>query len=136
MLPQKLAKIYLKIIQNKWIQEFLKFTKEVIEKLLENGKLNESEELPSWEELLKKLKQLERTRFAYWHDSSSLNNRSHLLVPLNVMCDTTCFVTDDEYYLRYKRQINVQTAVGKPHLFILVCCPSNYQQFLYSEETI
>ena len=45
-------------------QEFLKFTKEeVTEKLLEIGELNESEELLSFKELLKKLKQLERTRY-------------------------------------------------------------------------
>ena len=86
-------------------QEFSKFTKEeVIEKLLEIGELNKSEELLSLEELLKKLKQLERTRyFSCWHDSSSLNNHSHLLVTINVMYDTACFLTDDEYYLKYKR---------------------------------
>ena len=82
---------------------------------MEKGRLNESEELLSLEELLKKLKQLERTRyFACWHDSSSLNNRSHLLVTVNViMYHTPCFLTDDEYYLKYKRRINVQTAVEK-----------------------
>ena len=45
-------------------QEFSKFTKEeVTEKLLEIGELNESEELLSFKELLKKLKQVERTRY-------------------------------------------------------------------------
>ena len=110
-------------------QNFSKFTKEeAIEKLLENGELDESEELLSLEELLKKLKQLEHTRyFACWHDSSSLNNHSHLLVTINVMYDTACFLTDDEYYLKYKRRIKVQSAVEKPYLYILVRCPSNNQ---------
>ena len=86
-------------------QEFSKFTKEkVIEKLLEIGELNESEELLSLEQLLKKLKQLERTQyFACWHDSSSLNNHSHLLVTINIMHDTACFLTDDQYYVKCKR---------------------------------
>ena len=77
-------------------QEFSKFTKEeVIEKLLDDGELDESEKLLSLKKLLKKLKQLERTRyFACWHDSSSLNNHSHLLVTINVMYDTACFLTD------------------------------------------
>ena len=45
-------------------QEFSKFTKEkLIEKLLGNGELKESEELLSLEKLLKKLKQLACTRY-------------------------------------------------------------------------
>ena len=86
-------------------QEFSKFTKEeVTEKLQENGELNESEELLSLEELSEKLKQLKRTRyFTCWHDSSSLNNHRHLLITITVMYDTACFLTDDEYYLKYKR---------------------------------
>ena len=99
-------------------QEFSKFTKEkLIEKLLENGELNETEELLSLEELLKKLKQLACTRyFAYWH-VCLLNNHSHLLVTINVMYDAARFLMDDEYYLKYKRLINVQAAVEKPYLY-------------------
>ena len=82
-------------------QEFSKFTKEqVIEKLLEIGELNESEELLRLKELLKKLKQLERTRYsACCRDSSSFNNHSHLLVTKKAMYDTACFLKDDKYYL-------------------------------------
>ena len=117
-------------------QEFSKFTKEeVIEKLLETGELNESEELLSLKELSKKLKQLERTRYsACCHDNSSFNNPSHLLVTKKAMYDTACFLTHNKYYLEYKRQINAQTGVEKLHLYILACCPSNNQQIFYSEE--
>ena len=67
------------------------------------GELNESEELLSLDELLKELKQLEHTRyFLCWHDTSSLNNHSHLIVTINVMCDTACFLRNDEYYLKQK----------------------------------
>ena len=52
------------------------------------------------------------------------------------MYDTACFLTDDEYYLKYKRRINFQVAVEKPYLYILARCPSNDQQILYSEERI
>ena len=117
-------------------QEFSKFTKEeVIEKLLQTAELNESEELLSLKELLKKLKQLERTRYsACCHDNSSFNNHSHLLFTKKAMYDTACFLTHDKYYLEYNRQINVQTGVEKLDLYILACCPSNNQQILYSEE--
>ena len=52
------------------------------------------------------------------------------------MYDTACFLTDDEYYLKYKRRINFQVAVEKPYLYILARCPSNDLQILYSEERI
>ena len=48
----------------------------------------------------------------------------------------SCFLTDDQYCLKYKRQINIQAAVEKPYLYILACCPSNDQHILYSEERI
>ena len=117
-------------------QEFSKFTKEeVIEKLLEIGELNQSEELLNLKKLSKKLKQLERTRyFACCHDSSSSNNHRHLLTTIKSMYDAAWLFTDDKYYLKYKRQVNVQTGVEKPHFYILACCPSNNQQILYSEE--
>ena len=67
--------------------EFSKFSNsKVKEKLLQYGEFNECEKLLTSEELLNKLKRLERTRyFACWHDGSSLNHHSHLLVTINIM---------------------------------------------------
>ena len=52
------------------------------------------------------------------------------------MYDAACFLTDGEYYLKYKRQINIQAAAEKSYLCILARCPSNDLQILYSEERI
>ena len=79
-------------------QVFSKFNKEeVIENLMQIGQLNENEKHLSLAELLKKLRQFERTRyFACWNESSSLNNHSHFLVTKNVMYDKASFLTNDK----------------------------------------
>ena len=65
-----------------------------------------------------------------------MNNHSHLLVTINITYDAACFLTDGEYYLKHKGQINIRAAVEKSYLCILVRCPSNDLQILYSEERV
>ena len=52
------------------------------------------------------------------------------------MYDTACFLTDDKFYLKYKKWIIVQGAVEKPYLYILARSPSNDQQILCSKKII
>ena len=80
---------------------------------------------------------MERTRyFTFWHDGSTIGNHSHLLITVNVLYDPASFLSDDEYCLKYKKNINVQATIEEPQLYLLARCPSNDQQILYSEERI
>ena len=107
---------------------------EVQQKLTNLGEFSDNSE--TLEELLIKLKKMERTRyFAFWHDGSTIGNHSHLLITVNVLYDPASFLSDEEYYLKYKN-INVQATIEEPQLYLLARCPSNEQQILYSEERI
>ena len=46
------------------------------------------------------------------------------------------FLSDEEYYLKHKKNINVQATIEEPQLYLLERCPSNDQQILYSEERV
>ena len=83
------------------------------------------------------VKKIERTRYLVcWHDGSSMGNHSRLLVTVNVLYDTASFLSDNEYYLKHKKKINVQASVKEPNMYILARCPSTDQQLLYSNERI
>ena len=48
--------------------------------------------------LSSELKQLQRTcHLALWHDGSTLSNHSHLLMMVNVLCDSAIFYRSEEY---------------------------------------
>ena len=80
---------------------------------------------------------MDRTRyFVFWHDGSTIGNHRHLLITGNVLYDPASFLSDEEYYLKYKKNINIQATTEKPQLYLLARCPSNDQQILYSEERV
>ena len=80
---------------------------------------------------------MERTRcFAFWYDGSTIGNHSHLLITVNVLYDPASFLSDEEYYLKYKKNINIQATTEKSQLYLLARCPSNDQQILYSEDRV
>ena len=80
---------------------------------------------------------MKRTRyFAFWDDGSTTGNHSHLLITVNVLYDPASFLSDEEYYLKYKKNINIQATTEKSQLYLLARCPSNDQQILYSEERV
>ena len=58
---------------------------------------------------------MERTRyFAFWHDGSSIGNHSHLLITVNVLYDPASFLSDEQYYIKYLK--NVQVTIEEPQL--------------------
>lgn len=69
-----------------------------------------------------------------WHDGSSLAGHSHILMMVSPLYDKAVYLTNDEYFLKYKKKVNIQSVVEKPYLYILARCPSNDQQILYTEE--
>ena len=88
--------------------------------------------------MLKELrKKLERTRhLMFWHDGSTLANHSYILMTVSAMYDPAAYVTDQEYFKKYKKSLNVQTEVEKRYLYLMGRCPSNDQQLLCIEERI
>ena len=80
---------------------------------------------------------MDRTRyFAFWHDGSTIGNHRHLLITGNVLYDPASFLSDEEYYLKYKKNINVQATIEEPQLYLSLRGPSNDQQILNSEERV
>ena len=79
--------------------------------------------------MLKKFrKKLERTRhLIFWHDGSVLANHSHILMTVNAMYDPDVYITDQEYFKKHEKSLNVQVEVEKPYLYLLGRCPSNDQ---------
>ena len=119
-------------------EEFSKMEKNDLIEILKNiGELDVKENQKRFEDLLKKVKKFERTRYLVcWHDGSSVGNHSHLLVTVYVLYDTVSFLSDNEYYLKHKKNINAQASVEEPNMYILVRCPSTDQQLLYSNKRI
>ena len=119
-------------------EEFSKMEKNDLIEILKNiGELDVKENQKRFEDLLKKVKKFERTRYLVcWHDGSSVGNHSHLLVTVYVLYDTVSFLSDNEYYLKHKNNINAQASVEEPNMYILVRCPSTDQQLLYSDKRI
>ena len=50
--------------------------------------------------------------------------------------DPAVFLTDDECKEKYNMEVNVQSEVEKPELYMLTQCQSNDNQLLYSEERV
>lgn len=87
--------------------------------------------------ILEKLMNFQRTRhLMVWHDGSSVASHGHLLIMVSCLYDPAMYYTDEEYRDISNCEINVQSAVEKPHLYILARCPSNDQQLLYAEERV
>ena len=119
-------------------EDFEKLTREVLTDELHD--LGEHE--PIFTEysttMLKELRKiLERTRhLMFWHDGSVLANHSHILMTVSAMYDPAVFITDQEYFKKHKKSLNVQAEVEKPYHYLLGWCPSNDQQILYIEKRI
>ena len=111
---------------------------EVQQKLRNLWKFSDNSE--TLEELLIKLKKRIYPLFcilAWWFDD--LKSQS----PSDTSDICKCFIwnsiflsSDEEYYLKYKKNINVQATIEEPQLYLLRRCPSNNEQILYSVEKI
>ena len=84
-------------------EEFANVELNYVQKKKKNlGKFSDNNE--TLEELLIKLKKMERTRyFAFWYDGSTTGNHSHLLITVNVLYDPASFLSNEEYYLNIKK---------------------------------
>ena len=88
----------------------------------------------SWnrDEMIENLIKMERTRYIQiWHDGSDVGNKPHIIFTCNIVYDPAAFYTDEEYYLKTKEKINVQSIVEAPELYIMGQCRSNDEQIGY-----
>ena len=71
--------------------------------------------------MLKELrKKLECTRrLMFWHDGSTLVNHSHILMTVSALYDPAVYITDQEYFKKYKKPLNIQTEVEKRYLHLM-----------------
>ena len=84
--------------------------------------------------LLQKLKSFSCKRhLQLWHDGSTINNHAYVLFMVNCLYDPAIYLKDDEYFTKYKEQVNVQSIVEKPELYILARCQSSDAQLLYTK---
>ena len=83
-------------------------------------------------QMRKKLFSYQRKRFLqFWADGSSIANNGHMLIMVNILYDKAIYMTNEEFYNRYRRCVDVQVEVEKLELYIIAKCPSNNQQLLY-----
>ena len=88
-------------------------------------------------EIRRKLDLLVQTQnLMFWHDNSSISNRSQFMVIESCMFDPVVYLADDEYLEIHGKHVNVQSIVEKPYFYILARCHSDDSQLLYSLERL
>ena len=99
--------------------------------------LNEFKEGDSLDEMKMRLKKMERTRhITMWHDASTLANHGHVVFTVNMLYDKASFYTNEEYKANTVRNINVQTEIEKPIVYIVARCRANDEQLAYVQTRI
>ena len=84
-------------------------------------------------EMRDKLKRMERKRhLLVWGDNSTLLNHGHLLLTVSTIYDDAICYTNEEMKAKGKENIDVQSLVERPHIYILGRCgTSEVQQLAY-----
>jgi len=97
--------------------------------------LNEYDENDGLTKMRKKLKKMERTRhLQIWHHHSTLANHGHILFMVSCLYDPAVHLTNLEYKLETGEEVDVQTEVEKPEIYIVGRChSSDTEQLAYVE---
>ena len=104
------------------------------QKLQAIGEFIENEDLECMRE---RAKNFERTRnFLAWHDGSSIANHGHILISMNILYDPAVFFTSAEWKEKYGEDIDIQSIVETPELYIIGRCRSNDEQLGYIDTRI
>ena len=84
------------------------------------------------EVLLHRLKMFHHTRhLMMWHDGSTVSNHSHILMMVKCVYDPAIFYTNKEYRAHFHQNIDINTEVEKPFLYIFGRCPASDEQLKY-----
>ena len=74
-------------------------------------------------EMRDRLKGMERKRhLMVWGDNSTLLNHGHLLLTVSAIYDEAIYYTNEEMKAKGKENIDVQSLVERPHIYILGRC--------------
>ena len=77
-------------------------------------------------EAKERLKAMERKQhLMIWGDNSALLNHGHLLLTVNLVYDEALYFTNEEMKANGKGDIDVQSVVERPHVYILGRCGSS-----------
>ena len=100
--------------------------------------LNEYDENDGLTKMRKKLKKMERTRhLQIWHDHSTLANHGHILFMVSCLYDPAIHLTNQEYKLKTGEEVDVQSQVEKPEIYIVGrCSSSDTEQLAYIESRL
>ena len=84
-----------------------------------------------------KLKAFERSRHLQtWHDGSTICNHGHILFTINVLYDPAIFYTSAEYKEITGLEVNIQSIVEQPEIYIVGRCRANDEQLGYNHTRI
>ena len=88
-------------------------------------------------EMKEKLKKFERSRnFQIWHDASVIANHGHILFCINILFDPAVFYTQVEYMHKTGEDVDIQSLVETPELYIVGRCKSNDEQLAYIQTRV
>ena len=81
---------------------------------------NEYIEGKTKKEMEERLKGIERTRhLKLWHDQSTIANHRHLVFMVSCIYDPMMYYTNDEYFSKYNKIVDVQAAVESPEIYMI-----------------
>lgn len=104
--------------------EYESMTEDAISSRLEQ--LGEDKEEESASEKKEKLKKIERQRhLMVWSDNSTLLNHGHILLTVSAVYDEALYFTSEEMRAKGQENIDVQSLVERPHVYILGRCGSS-----------
>ena len=84
------------------------------------------------EELVERLKNLQRSRhFMCWHDGATLASHGYILMTFSEVYNSAIHFLDHELPEKLQH-VNIQVCVEKPNLYLIARCPATDQQLLYS----
>ena len=70
--------------------------------------------------LREKWKCLNSNRYVqFWHDGSSISNHSYLLMAVNCIYDIAIHLTNEEYEMKFRKKVNVQSTIEMPEINIV-----------------
>ena len=63
-----------------------------------------------------------KRNFVVWGDHSSILNSGYMLYTAKVIFSETIFYTDEEYFVKFGRKLNIQSVVEQPEIYIVAKC--------------
>ena len=125
----KKHKTYMRLHTDKYYDNLS--AKEVEERL---SFLDELDDNMNVDDMKMTLKDFERSRhIQIWHDASTIANHSHIRFAINILYDAAVFYTNAEYKNKFGQNIDIQSEVEKPELYIIGRCKSTDEQLGYIE---